>query len=439
MLVTLSPIELDVKNELERQFLDWYDSNADKTKELVLSGFHFIQNGVSSYYENHYKTHQDQIWRDKCEQLQKSLQDKARFVSLESADRISTLERLLSERDAEFKRIQTDQIAMIKQQYETDLDSKLFKAKQQQFELQLKLSEIKQTYQIELDTKLLQKERHQMQLQIELQRYKEMYEQLTTQLVETQVSQLNQQLQERDQEISILKRTNCGKGNLGENMIMTHLRTLFPTADVADSSKIKQSTDIHMKLDNSLFAFESKYKETITQQDIDKFYRDVEQLILTNGDAFMGAAFISLKSCNIPTKGDLYFDQVKNRPILFIGFNDGLEADLFGSMMRLLVKIGYYNQTLLKQETSINDLIEKMRPTYATISRTRSNIENIKQMASKIIDSTLNLERDISNGLSTLHTIIGETPQIQQDTTECPGCKKKYQNLKNHMRSCKLC
>ena len=404
MQLAISSIEIAPSSQFESEFAEWYQSHQDQTKTLLLTAYYFIQNGIAPYYEEQYQLNQEQIWKTKYDEL---VEDKKRFAPFEVT---------LLQQEMQLLRKQSEQQELIRHE---------------------KLQIMEQAYATRLKQETLRLEQQLMVVEMERDKEAARYQEMCDKLADDRVQTLQAKLHERDQELSLLKKTNCGKGQLGENMIMAQLRELFPAGDIADSSKVKQSTDIHMKLDQSLFAFESKYKETITQGDIEKFYRDIDQLILLNSDNFVGAAFISLKTRNIPGKGDLFFDQVKNRPVIFIGFEDGIDIELFNSLIKLLVKIGNYNQSVHKQETTLNDLIEKLRPVYSAISRTRSDIENIKSMASKIIDSTVNLERDLNKGLTTLHSIVPDRPQAHQDTSVCPWCEKKFQNLKNHMRCCK--
>lgn len=491
MRVTLHPIELNPKDQFESDFIEWYEQNHDKTRDLLLSGFFFIKNGLSAYYEEHYKSDADRIWRSKYETLNTRFNE-AQSRAFEEEDQyslrleksIKEYQQRLQDQQAEFtsyknsctsayallqQQIQdqytnkhTQELSLLKQQYETRMQSEMHQLRQdlssQLSDKQHQLSRLEQQYETQLQQQQLDlmqqlastkqqlsssQESYQQRLSYEqllirqeTEKYKALYDQLATERRDEQLEQLHKRILEREQELAQLKRTNCGKGVLGENMIMNQLRSLFPSAEISDTSKMKQSTDIHMRLDKQLYAFESKYKETITPQDIEKFYRDIEQVALLNGDQFMGAAFVSLKTKNIPNKGDLHFDTIQNRPVLFIGFDEELDSHLFDSMVRLLLKISQYHQSRANQTSTLQELIEKLRPIYSTISRTRTDIESIKQMASKIIDSTINLDRDITKSITSLHSIVGD--QATQDPNTCPGCSKQFQNLKVHMRACKL-
>lgn len=454
------PITIDITNPIESQFLIWYNANRDKTKDIILSGYYFIQNGISQYYQEYFKANADQVLRTEHEQLQKMLQDTKHLVSLEARHKITALEEQLKDYQSRLQQQQSEfaaykstctssYLAEIDRLRNTiqDLEEKATQSIAIQY--QEKLERIKSTHTLEL-VQATQEVRR------EAEQYKAMYNELTSRMqcpvktaYEDRIEALAKQLIDREYELALLKKTNAAKGALGENLIAHHLRQYFPAAEIYDTSKIKHSCDIHMKLDNRyIFAFESKVKDTITPQDIEKFYRDTEQMVLTNGENFLGAAFISLRTKNIPTKGDLFFDQVKSRPVLFIGFptEDQIDPLLFSSLLKLLTKIAFYQQKTNQHATTVQDLIEKLKPVLTTISRTRTDIDTIKTMASKIIDSTINLDRDISKSIDTLFSITGfsHSPVIQlnegpPNTLTCPNCDKACKSkagLESHMRAC---
>ena len=121
----------------------------------------------------------------------------------------------------------------------------------------------------------------------------------------------------------VLSRSNAGKGNLGEDALMGCLRENFTDCEVLDASKIPCACDIHLVLPDTttattIIAVESKNKKVITNADITKFYRDVDNLIQQHEDAFLGAIFVSLATKNIPGKGDFRFESRAGRTLLFI-------------------------------------------------------------------------------------------------------------------------
>lgn len=494
MLLHIDSIAINLRDAVETEFCNWYDKNKEKTKELLLSGYFIVRNGISQYYEEYYRSCNEEEWRSQLQKkldeallsknhtihmlecqvkdYQQRLQNQHEEASNSKNHTVSILESQIKDYQQRLVS-QQEENARIKNLYAQSFQDEVDRLKKHNADLEYKLKQSSIDYNnIKEDIEKTIKQQYDYQLALEQERlrsshtqeivctktqaeqYKSLYQctmsdmQATLKaMYEEKLDQMSKRISEKDRELALLKKTNAAKGALGENLVASYLRSFFPAAEVYDTSKIKHSCDIHLKLEGKhVFAFESKYKDSITPNDIEKFYRDAEQMAMVEGENFLGAAFISLRTKNIPTKGDLYFDQVKSRPILFIGFESEEKIDhmLFSSIIKLFVMIGYYQKKNNQQASTVQDIIEKLKPILFTVSRTRSDIDNIKTMASKIIDSTINLDRDIGKSLDAMYTIVGVSnlahpPVSASDGFNCPRCNKPYKSktgLENHIRSC---
>jgi hypothetical protein len=153
-----------------------------------------------------------------------------------------------------------------------------------------------QALQQQLQCNMLESEKHRLQqegdLRMEMERWKFMYQQTAakknedvSEIIKKSLLQdmetLKKQITERDNTIAILKRTNFGKGNLGESMVTDHLRNQFPSMTVMDKSKEPDVCDTWVVDGETgrFWAVEVKYKLSgITKSDVDKVYKDYKNM-----------------------------------------------------------------------------------------------------------------------------------------------------------------
>lgn len=265
---------------------------------------------------------------------------------------------------------------------------------------------------------------------------------------EEQVKKLQCVIHELQAELTIAKKSNMGKGNIGEHALSEWLRNNYIEFDVQDTSKLKAACDIHVAVNSKeFFAIESKNKSTITRNDIDKFYRDVQNLTELNSNAFLGAMFVSLATKNVPGKGDFYFELFQNRPVLFIGFNivDNLNSDFMKRCISLLLQAAQSCKVLGEQATSVQDMHTKLAPMILKIQRIRKEVDSVKEMAGNIIKSVDNMQDEANEVVTVMSSVLGNV--VLHDVTEkqgveCAVCKKSFltqAKLDSHTRLSKKC
>lgn len=143
-------------------------------------------------------------------------------------------------------------------------------------------------------------------------------------------------------QLEAFRRTNHGKGVVGEAMVASALRERFEHLEVEDKGGVggceAHCQDVWLRLGpDSFVAFESKLKKTITKADVDKFYSDLESM-----PGCAGAMLVSLASRNIPGKGSFAVElHAGRRPVMFVGFASPDEfARFFGDYAQVLLLLG---------------------------------------------------------------------------------------------------
>jgi hypothetical protein len=296
------------------------------------------------------------------------------------------------------------------------------------------------------------------EIEVEMMTYKGMYEAARKELHEVlsgalthsrdkEIADLAASLKRAEEELGILRRSNYGKGVVGETIIRDFLRREWPTACIVDMAQTKHSCDLHMILDDrEVWAFESKYKDTIVKSDIDKFYNDVIHMSID--PKFHGAVFISLKTANIPGKGDMCLEMVNGKvPVLFVGGTGEdwlMECTWFRHCMNMLMQVARQSKRVNNENMSVEALVEKLKPIMERIKKLRANIN---KMRNNVLASAISLTADMEADVRGLFEVVGEimggecgaTP-LPAGSFKCEKCARTFvnkQGLASHMRCCK--
>lgn len=172
------------------------------------------------------------------------------------------------------------------------------------------------------------------------------------------------------------------KGVLGEDTLVELLQTINPKFDVQKVSNSPHIGDIHVfDYDhNLLFVVESKFKKTITRDDVIKFEKDVSNVKSQIEDFKVIGLFMSLTSKHIPGIGCYSIS-----PELIYLTEDFVNKDTLTVMFDMLNINEIINvsnkpvQQSVKYEIPSNviDLIIKLRSEYVHIVNERSIYQNI--------------------------------------------------------------
>jgi hypothetical protein len=295
------------------------------------------------------------------------------------------------------------------------------------------------------------------EIEVEMLAYKGLYEAAKKEMSELvggalmrgrekEIADLTAALKRAEDELGILRRSNYGKGVVGEAIVRDVLKREYPAACIVDTAQVKHSCDLHMVLDDrEVYAFESKYKDTIVKTDIDKFYNDV--IHMSVDPRFHGAVFVSLKTANIPGKGDLCLEMVGGKiPVLFVG---GTEDWLSGSQwfkycLNVLVQVARQQKKHGNEGFTAQAIVSKLEPVMERIKRLRSNIS---KMRSQVLGTAMTLTSDMENDIRALFGVMGEilgnsaSHEEFEDNFKCEKCSRTFmtkKGLTSHIRSCAI-
>jgi hypothetical protein len=250
---------------------------------------------------------------------------------------------------------------------------------------------------------------------------------------------------QKDAEIKTLKSCNFVKGYTGENLILSFLREHYPSCEAIHTGKVAHEADIQFinAKNDSMIAIESKYKQCITKDDIDKFCRDVSTVSQKHGAVkCIGGLFVSLLTNNIPTKGNAYFEIIDNVPCLYLGFagHDEFNVyfkrffDIFNSLCAF-----YMSQGLERSSTS--EFIEEFNFYFNLMIKNKTRIDDFKtNCLSKITKFVTDIENDNRSILKRIEDILRKNNALRfNPELMCERCAEVFSNKRLLNKHCKTC
>lgn len=499
MLIQLDPFVVDVEDELERSFVKWYDVNKECTKEVVLQGFAAVHLGVSKLFERR-GGGDDGGWKSRFEQLQGAVD-----VSIKDAvaASCSSMQAQLANKNAEvvglrasyesqlaslkqtvdaLKAQQGEQVDSVRAAYECmvgSLKDELEVAKRA-FKDQLESVRSMHVKELELKTQAAFKElelknreladaevkmgllvdkaraealAEMASKQVEMNKFELLYVEAEKKLQaalegtllrsqECVIAGLQRDLKNKEDELAVLKKTNFGRGVVGETMVVDFLRRTYCDACVEDKSHVKHSCDVWMTLGNGdYFAFECKFKDTINSKgDIDKFYNDVTSM--SRDAKFLGGVFVSCKTCNIPGKGALCVEVFNDRPLLFVGFDgdDGFDAGWLKQCMVILFQLAQHQKSLVGKSSSIQDVVKKLVPLLDKIKKLRGSIDKIRKVhLTQVLSLTDDMDKELACMFEEILGVTGNQSGGGGVMFHCEKCNQAFKTkvaLGKHVKGC---
>lgn len=444
MWIEVATIEVDLSNAWEKAFAEWYSCNRQDTKAALLCGYFVLSQGLS-----HYGQASQSKMNEGCQR--------------ELAAKTQEVQRLQQCLD----KLESAQILSMRRDY----DARLERAAAEAAELQKRLlevrSEVREAAREQARVLLLEKELEMATrlrtVEMDLARYQHMYADMQQALHGTlaksssaQEEVFRKRIDALEMELSIAKKSNAGKGNLGEFAMVSWLREKFPAMEVVDTSGQPASCDIALRvMDASFLAVEVKNKANIVPDDLKKFYRDVDSMVVQEAGRFLGAAFVSLRSRGIPTKGSLHFEVHRGRPLLFISFTSEEEAFddggiLLKSILGILIQAaGHLMDTSMNGDKSLQDLCSRLVPLCSRIGRLRKDIDRIRDSAKDIIKVSTGLAEEVSSILATMQEMAREggscktlnpsSGPLNKATRAAQTTMTKKQDTGKDMNVCKEC
>jgi hypothetical protein len=477
MKLVIDPIEIDVTQTYEVDIASWYDKNRDLTKKILFLGSHIIREGIASYSSQENATiaaEVEAIKKRHAEDMAQAKAKHARVISdttnmyeetIQQLKKSVNIEQLLdsiNQRhsfELEQERVKytslldearstyENNLALIKQSVNKD-DIKSMMEKEYEAKLTMSNLQTQQKYAKELADLKDKWQSENMSKTVELEKFRLLYhdvqskhEQLMKTIVEDgqmrDMDDLKRQLNERDKELNILKKATFAKGNKGEYVIKHRLQQLYPCNEFVDVSKDKHCGDIHMipSQTNDIIMIESKYKETISKQDVDKFYADIEHISKTNG-RIVCAVFVSILTKNIPNIGSFKIDFHNGVPAVFVGFSSEDEFDSWiHCHMNMALELAAYQKKGAASTECIQDIMKRISPLVEQIRCIKTSVEKIRNIHMNTMNvAIIDLENSIKKLYHSIQDIISNDSANEDETNQqeikCPECGLAFASRK---------
>lgn len=401
-------LSFDIDRTADKEFLEWYNKEDNKylVKDSLLLGSFVVRNGlhkifineqkegVASRYEaeinslNEIMSHTIQS----CEERVASVKEQKDALYGEQIEILKERVRMMKEAGAEEMQVQKEMVAC---------------------EYMGKIEVLKQQI---------------TDMKGELEAYRETdYEKV----------RLRESLKQKENEISMLKSNNIVKGNIGEELVRNIISKWFCDVEVLDMSGSGSMSDIHL-VDSGerRIVVECKNKASVTLTDVEKSMRDIESLTETYGDKFVGYIFCSIKSYNIPRKGEFCFELVGNVPVVWFGVDFENERELAEKELVNVVKImmslaknvgnrdGMDRDIFIDKIKGITNGIGEHKKTIGLIN---NNLSSMKSHVDKLSLSTNEMYEE-------MRTMLGE-----DRGHTCRKCKKEFKTVGGYERHIKVC
>lgn len=494
MNITLT-ILADVNNDFEKDFINWVSVNENehkRIKDAVLTGYFITEYGINDYYKKYFETDFKNICEaELTQQINKVKEDKLLTVSklnglLESTstDYERKLESMsLMNNDLQKKLLNlTEQLKIDKETikdetvgfYEEKSKREIellqleneAKIKELKFSLERALVELddvknKNNVSIEKDLKYINDK-----FEIEVRSLKEQNNALEEQMeyfkalatdkdvmlkdafkneTKERMHTLENIIQQKDAELMTLKTCNFVKGFTGENIILSFLRETYPRHEIHHTGKVAHEGDIQMidTKDDSLIVIESKYKQAIDKNDVEKFCRDVSTVCQKDGSVkCVGGIFVSLLTRNIPGKGDAHFEMIGNVPVMYVGFSNTDEFSVYFKkyieMFNTLCKFYKAQGTTL---SDVSEFIDEMNFYFNMLIKNKTRIEDFKSNClTKLTKFVGDIETDNKMLLTRIEDILKKNNSLKYTNMHmCGKCGEAFSQkrlLTKHMKSC---
>jgi len=460
-------ISIDVGCDFEREFLQWLtnmnNQNAGneqkRIKDAVLTGYFITEHGINEYYKKHFETDfkaiceadlRTQITRAN-QQLESSRIDYQQLLDQSESIKASTATFFQEKAKKELELVRLENEAKVK-----ELTYALQRAQSECQNAKSECENAKDRDMHYLETKL------KVELQAlttanqdlvgQVSYFKELAESKDAMLRDSfknetkdRIVTLEGIIQQKDAELSTLKTCNFVKGNTGESIILSFLRENFAKCEVNHTGKIAHEGDIHVidPKDDTLIIVESKYKQAIDKNDIEKFCRDVSHVGGREGNVqCVGGIFVSLLTRNIPGKGDAHFEMIGNIPVMYVGFSGTEEFSVYFKkyveMFNTLCK--FYRAQGAKRST-LGEFLEELNFYFNMLVRNKTRIEDFKtNCVAKIGKFVADIEGDNKTIMTRVETLLKKNNSLMYTGAHCcEKCGEAFGNkrlLTKHIKTC---
>jgi hypothetical protein len=461
-------IQCDLNNEVEKSFVQWLHGpqvredpqGPQRLKDAFLIGYYITVHGIHAFYKNYFETDFKSICQTELTRLEREKEEFEKRVRYQFEQ-----DTFIFEKRIEALRQEKDQLEQ--QSQETVKQTASFCEQRYQGEMQLlkiehqsTLRELQSKFDVasnELSTMRTQERAAESQLFEQINYLKMMLQEKDERLHNAYTSEkkdriqtLERLIEQKEAEIHTLKTCNYVKGNLGEQTIMNALREHYPRHDIKHTGKTACEGDIHMTdvTDGTLVLIESKYKQTIDKNDIDKFCRDVSAVSEKQTSTLcVGGVFVSLLTKNIPGKGDVYMDIIGGIPVLYIGFRNVEDfAAVFKRYMDMFLALTKFHMSQGVKESTLDELFNEINFYFNMIQKNKTRVEDFKKNTlTKLTKFIADVENDTKVLENRMEELLRKNNCLKYETAPassshvCTMCHVNFPNkrqLTMHVKQC---
>lgn len=237
-----------------------------------------------------------------------------------------------------------------------------------------------------------------------------------------EIQTLQESLTAALQKLNVYQQTNMFKGLCGEKRVAEVLSQAFPSYEILDTSGTAGMSDIHLvDSSNNIIVIECKNKSTISAQDVQKSMHDIKLLKSKYKERFVGYFFISIRSKNIPKKGELCFECIESTPVIWYGATENctkLDDDI--------VKFTKLLQMLNSHASKIDDSVSKIQEYIQKTLEIKKQVENINGCILQMRKNIETLQKPVDWLYADMMALIGINQSPQQTILMCPHCDATY-------------
>jgi hypothetical protein len=264
-----------------------------------------------------------------------------------------------------------------------------------------------------------------------IKKHEELNTSYNTYLMNCNTSTYIETINQLKAELNVFKNTNTYKGAIGERKIQDILKESFLGYEIKDMSATGSMSDIHLiDKDGNFIAIECKNKSTIITTDVDKSLNDIKVLKDKFTHKFLGYFFVSMRSNNIPKKGDLYYEIIEDRPVIWYATNE-LQPNELVNLIKLLLLQKYD----LKEELDTSILMQKLNCYMTKISENKKYITNLNTNLETMKSNVSILQKNNDWMYQDIFSVVGEDRTPPEESYVCQVCDltfKRKNELTRH-------
>ena len=456
-------VSLDTSDPRQKEIHEWSLQNTAQVAKVYCLGYTVFNSGLHDYFKGFHKVDE---W--KLNELQGLLADMKRKVDEAEVavdDRVVKRvkhETLSLASECEFLKRQLEQKEVELRHYieksETTVEEK---TRQEATRLELSWSARLQIAEQHLC--LLQEEKAEWNQRLramqeakdaEVAVFRSKWEEVTHEVCRlseghsiAEISQLKEQLKLKDNEIHVLKSGNFVKGRAGENLISEQLQEHFTDWMIEYKGKSPHECDMHMvSAKGDIVMVESKNKDAIAKTDVDKFYNDIAYMEASERPC-IGALFVSIRTRNIPWKGQVCLEIVNHKPVLFLGF--GSEDDLQLNLANYVRVFLQYCHIVKQQSSDVNTdmMFAMMNSHFQSLLQTKIQIDRLKTQQVDMGKTVVELEKVHQKSVSSIETFLKQHNRLEitaamgsgKNIYRCETCTDVFTNKKLFEKHAKAC